>query len=204
MPNELAKDVVVLLTFLLPGFLAAWIFYGFTSHPKPSQFERVVQALIYTFLIQALVPVVRWTLEWLGEKTFVLRLWDQSSEALSSFVLAVLIGAVLVYFTNKDSVHKWLRDKGFTSRTSHPSEWFYVFSQKVTFVILHLNDGRRLYGWPKEWPVECGKGQFYIQLPSWIQTDGTQLDLTQLDGVLINATDVKWVEFISDDQGEKR
>jgi hypothetical protein len=165
MPDELAKDAVAVLAYLLPGFLAAWIFYGLTSHPKPSQFERVVQALIFTFLIHALIPIARWALELVG-KYVALHSWDDSAEALTSVVLATLPGTVLAYFTNTDSAHKWLRDKGFTTRTSHPSEWFGVFSQKVTFVILHLNDGRRLYGWPKEWPTEPDKGHFYIMLPS--------------------------------------
>ena len=116
--------------------------------------------------------------------------------------LAMLLGTILAYFTNNDSIHKLLRKKGFTTRTSHPSEWFYVFSKKVTFTILHLKDGRRLYGWPKEWPIEPGKGQFYMMLPSWILDDGKQLDLPQLDGILIDAKDVRWVEFIRE-EGQK-
>jgi hypothetical protein len=71
-----------------------------------------------------------------------------------------------------------------------------VLSQKVTFVILHLRDGRRLYGWPKEWPIEPDRGQFYVMLPSWIGADGNQIDLTQLDGILVSAKDVRWVEFL--------
>ena len=110
--------------------------------------------------------------------------------------LAILLGIILAYFTNRDSFHKQLREIGFTTRTSHPSEWYYVFSEKVTFVILHLKDRRRLYGYPKEWPVEPGKGQFYMMYPSWILEDGKQLDLPQLDGILINTEDVQWVEFI--------
>lgn len=57
MPEEMSKEVVLVLVYLLPGFLAAWVFYGLTSHPKPSQFERVVQAVIFTFVIQTLIPL---------------------------------------------------------------------------------------------------------------------------------------------------
>lgn len=196
MPAELAPDVVALLTYLLPGFLAAWVFYGLTSHPRPSVFERVVQALVFTFLIQALIPVARIGLEALGSLTMVLRPWDATAEAFTSLVLAALFGTLLAYCTNTDSVHKWLRSKGFTTRTSHSSEWYYVLAQKVTFVILHLKDGRRLYGWPKEWPIEPEKGQFFIMLPSWIQEDGTEVHLPQLDGILVHARDVQWIEFM--------
>jgi hypothetical protein len=196
MSDELAKDFVVLLTYLLPGFLAAWVFYGLTSHPKPSQFERVVQALIFTLIVQTLVPPCRWLLEGIG-RISAIRPWDGVAEGLTSVVLAFLFGAALAYLTNTDSVHKRLRSWGFTTRTSHPSEWYCVLSDKVTFVILHLCDGRRLYGWPKEWPVEPDRGQFYIMLPSWIQADGKQIEMPQLDGLLISAKDVRWVEFVA-------
>lgn len=57
---ELAKDTVALFAYLLPGFVTAWVIYGLTSQTKPSQFERVVQALIFTFIIQASMPIVEW------------------------------------------------------------------------------------------------------------------------------------------------
>ncbi len=90
MSDELAKDFVVLLTYLLPGFLAAWVFYGLTSHPKPSQFERVVQALIFTLIIQTLVPPCQWVLESIGT-VWSIRPWDRTSEGLTSVVLVVFV-----------------------------------------------------------------------------------------------------------------
>ncbi len=52
---ENADNFLAVVAFLLPGFITAWIFYGLTSHPKPSQFERTIQALIFTFIIQIFV-----------------------------------------------------------------------------------------------------------------------------------------------------
>ena len=196
---DIAQSTVNLLTFLLPGFLAAWVYYGLTSHPKPGQFERIVQALVFTFVVQALVDPLRWVLEIVGAH-FAVRSWDVAAETLSQLFLGLLFGVVLAYLTNKDTVHKSLRKIGFTSRTSHPSEWYSVFSEKIMFVILHLQDGRRLYGWPKEWPVERDKGQFYIMVPSWILESGEMLHLPQLDGVLVCVEDVRWVEFVQPEE----
>ncbi|MEX0709404.1 MAG: DUF6338 family protein [Woeseia sp.] len=195
MSPELAKNFILLITYLLPGFLAAWVFYGLTSHPKPSQFERVIQALIFTFIIQAFVPGIRWTLERFGN-VYAFAPWDKAAGSLTSFVLAIVLGTFLAYATNADSVHKALRKYKLTTRTSHPSEWYAVLADKVTYVILHMEDGRRLYGWPKEWPIEPGSGQFYIMNPSWITDDGKEIELPQLDGILVRATNVKWVEFV--------
>ena len=63
---ELSKEVVALLTFLMPGFLVAWVFYGLTSHAKPVQFERVIQALIFTLGVKAVVFVEQIALEYAG------------------------------------------------------------------------------------------------------------------------------------------
>lgn len=193
--TQLPANAIELLAFLLPGFAAAWIFYGLTSHAKPSQFERVVQALIFTFVIQAFLPLLRAALLTVGE-IISLAPWGKESEILGSLVLAISLGGLIAYWTNNDSFHKKLRSFGFTSRTSHPSEWFCTFTETVTYVILHLKDGRRLYGWPKEWPIDPHKGQFYIQVPSWIDADANPIDLPQLDGILVHVNDVEWVEFM--------
>ena len=61
--DTFAKDFVTLLQYLLPGFVAAWIIYSFTSYPKPSQFERVVQALIFTIFLHTMsTRVLHWNL----------------------------------------------------------------------------------------------------------------------------------------------
>lgn len=195
MPEELAQSAVALITYLLPGFVTAWIFYGFTSHPKPSQFERTVEAIIYTFLIQSTVPPIRWTMLKFGE-TIPLAPWTDAAEQSVTAVLAIALGVILAGTTNTDVMHLMVRRLKLTNRTSHPSEWFYVFSQNRTFVILHFKDGRRLYGWPKEWPTDPGKGQFYIMLPTWIAGENERIEAPELDGILVPATDIAWVEFI--------
>lgn len=193
---ELGKDSVALFGYLLPGFLAAWVLYGLTSDPKPSQFERVIQALILTFIVHVLTPLVQSGLLFIGENGAAIRPWDNNARELAKLALALLLGLILAIYTNTDALHKWLREKGLTTRTSYPSEWFGVLSNTVTFVILHLQDGRRLYGWPKEWPIESEKGHFFIMEPSWIEEEGKQLDLPNVYGLLVAAKDVKWVEFI--------
>lgn len=200
--TELPAEAIKLLTYLLPGFTAAWLFYGLTSHQKPSQFERVVQALIFTFVIQVFLQPLKWLLLMAG-RIVSIGPWGEASELFMSFSLAIALGALVAYFTNNDSFHKKLRQFGFTSRTSHPSEWFSAFTDHVTYVILHLKDGRRLYGWPKEWPIDPQHGQFYIQVPSWIDEDANAIDLPQLDGILVHVKDVDWVEFMRQEEKGK-
>ena len=142
-----AKDFVTLLQYLLPGFVAAWVFHSFTSFPKPSQFERVVQALIFTVFVQALVYVVKEALFFVGEK-WPLFAWGVNSNLLWSMISAILLGIVFSYFANNDKVHKQLRKWGITSNSRRP--WlgceFWEISQQ--------EDGRRRREWSRGHFVE--------------------------------------------------
>lgn len=193
----MSTSLVELVLFLMPGFLAAWILYGTTSHPKPNQFERIIQALVLTFLIRGIVSLTEVMFIWLGG-IYTIGAWTSTSELITSSIASVALGLFIAFCINKDFIHKLLRKVGFTSRTSHPSEWFYVLSEKVTFVVIHLVDGRRIYGWPKEWPIERGKGQFYIMDPVWLANDASEEDVENpyVDGILIDSNEVQFIEFM--------
>ncbi len=193
--GSISNSVVSILQFLLPGFIAAWLFYSLTSYPKPSQFERVVQALIFTLFVQALVSIVKYLFLKLGEY-YNTGDWTESSSLLVSIIIAIVFGIIFSYFANNDKIHKYLRDKGITRETSYPSEWFGSFLNNVTFVVLHLNDERRLYGWPIEWPSEPTNGHFVIADPSWLEKEGEEKRITGVSSIMINVKDIKWVEFM--------
>jgi hypothetical protein len=57
--DTISPDILNLIYKLLPGFLSAWVFYGLTAHPKASPFERVVQALIFTVMIQGADSILK-------------------------------------------------------------------------------------------------------------------------------------------------
>jgi hypothetical protein len=193
--ENLSNDLLSLLQYLLPGFVTAWIFYSLTSYPKPSQFERVIQALIFTLFVQVSVKLIKYLLELIGTH-WSLGEWNHSLELALSVLIAIVFGFVFSYFANNDKVHKYFRNKGITKETSFPSEWFGAFLKDVTFVVLHLKDERRLYGWPIEWPSEPTKGHFVIADPSWVSDEGKELPIIGVKNILINVNDVKWVEFL--------
>jgi hypothetical protein len=190
---ELSKDVVALLQYLVPGFLVAWVYFGITSHAKPSQFERIVQALIYTVVVQCLLAVERASALALGN-AFTLGPWSPTSDLFASLLTALFLGLVIATITNHDMLFRRLRKLRFTSRTGHPGEWFATFSGYPRYLVLQLKDGSRIFGWPKIWPSSAEKGHFFIT--SAIRTvQGQEQDLAHLEGILINVSDVSFAEF---------
>ena len=186
-------ELVNILQYLLPGFVTAWLFHSFTSYNKSSQFERIIQALIFTILIQAIVSVIKFFLLLIG-KFYSLLSWDNNSNTIWSIIVAIIIGIVFSFYANNDKFHKRLRDLGITKESSYPSEWFGAFLN-VTYIVLHLEDKRRIYGWPREWPSEPENGYFVLEDASWL--DGTtNISIEGIDSIMINAKDVKIVEFM--------
>lgn len=173
--DDLVREVIPLLQYLIPGFLAAWIFYSLTAFKRPDSFGQIVQALIFTFVIHGVVAILGWVLVQVGNLAFSVGRWGPVSQSICSFVVAVFLGLTSCYLANNDLLHRALRKKKITRQTSYPSEWFSSFSTNPGFVVLHLFDERRLYGWPTQWPPSPSIGQFVIQAPSWLMRMATRV-----------------------------
>jgi hypothetical protein len=190
---EISTEVVALLHYLAPGFLVTWLYFGLTSHEKPSQFDRTVQALIYTAIVHALVAAERQVASWIGEwHTF--GEWDKDSDLIAAVISALTIGLVVATTANHDLVHVVLRKLRVTHRTSHPSEWFGAFSETSQTVVLHLKDETQVHGWPSMWPSHAERGHFFIT-GATRRARGTDIVTSSHEALMINVVDVTLVEF---------
>jgi hypothetical protein len=133
-------------------------------------------------------------LSWLGSWV-TLGWWSKKVELGAATLTAVAIGLLFSYIANSDRFHKIARRFKITRQTSYPSEWFGVFLQNVTYVVLHLKDEGRLYGWPREWPSSPTAGHFQLEEVSWLDGEN-ELPIRGVSSVLVNVKDVKWVEFL--------
>lgn len=193
---SVSQDIIALTQHLLLGFLAAWISYGLTARPKPSPFERVVEALLYTAIIRAVMIPLSWILLWCGRHIVSLGTWNAEAEFFSSAVFAILLGHILAFGINSNIYHDALQKLKITSRTARPSQWFSAFHGRQRYVTLHLKDGRRLQGWPTEWPDEPESGHFLIEEPAWILDDNKVLPIHTDELIVVAGNDVEMVEFL--------
>ena len=185
--NWASSEVVTILTFLLPGFVATAIFHSLTAHPKPNEFDRIVQALIFTTVVQAIVKGV----PLVGSLAGVAPLWTGESEIV-----------VAVYVSNHDTLLRFLRWIGLTRETSYPSEWYSAFARNPDcYVVLHLKGERRLYGWPEEWPSRPDQGHFRIAEAEWL-TEEERLPITGVSAILVPGDEVEMVEFLELESSE--
>lgn len=195
--NIISSEILSLLNLLLPGFITSFLLYSLTSFPKKSEFESIIIALIMTFIINVFISIIRSILLFLGQY-ISFGIWNTECEAFFSLLFAVFFGLFFSYMLNNDSFHKYLRDKGITKQTSYPTEWYGVFSENITFLTLHLKDGRRIMGWPEEWPSSPTNGHFVLQCADWLlEEEGKTiaLPIDNVSKILIDANNVEMVEF---------
>ena len=197
LPNKALIDV---LTYLLPGFVAAATVYVLTPAIRPAPFERVVQALIYTIVVQALVVVCRFLLLGIGSRCCRMGTWTSDAALVWSMVLAVAVGLVTAWANNTDCVHAVLRRVGITHQTSFSSEWYGAFAQNDGYIVLHIAGQRRLYGWAEEWPSTPEKGHFVVTQAEWLIDNGPSVPLTGVERILIRGEDVEMVEMMKVDK----
>ena len=188
-----SSEAVGVFVFLLPGFVAAAIFYSLTSHPKPGAFDRVVQALIFTAAGQAITSAaVLVSVAEVGNAA-----WTEDWEFVLSFIVSVFLAVLLAYVLNNDVVHRVLRRIGITRETSYPSEWYSTFAghKYCPYVVLHMRGQRRLFGWLEEWPSQPDEGHFRIAEGEWLEND-KRIPAEGVAAILIPTGEVEMVEFM--------
>jgi hypothetical protein len=188
-------DLIQLLNHLMPGFLAAAIFHGFTAHAKPTPFERVVQALIFSTILQIPVFFVKKYFLPIGGSWFIDGQWSAESSLLLSVILAIAFGFMLAICANNNIPHGRC-PRFVTTRTSYPSEWFHSFYINACYVYLTLKDGNRLYGWPVEFPDAVDSGHFVLTNAQWVMDDNTEQKFVENHYILVRASEVEFVELV--------
>lgn len=187
-----SSEIVPILTFLLPGFVAGAVFLSLTSRPNPNAFGLIVQALIFTILGQSITDVI--PLDGQG--------WVEGWQTLVAVGVSVSVAVIVALALNHDLPHRLLRHSKLgwfkiTRETAYPSEWYSAFSHHTDcYVVLHLRGERRLYGWPEEWPSRPDNGHFRIAEPVWL-TDREERPAIGVVNIVVSVAEVEMVEFLN-------
>jgi len=204
---SLTVEALNILLLLLPGFLSGQIFYSFFNSGDVSVSRRILDALLFSFVIYLFVS------------SFVL--WAPLAQVVSSdgalsysfsenvnLIWLSLVGVVAVpviigflYFN--DHVHAALRRLKITTKTSRSSTWNDVFLTQDRYVIITLKDGRRIRGYPIMFSTDPEEGFLYLYNPAWVNDDKDRdCDLDYFEsnchGFLLNRENMDLIEFTLD------
>ncbi|WP_449440954.1 DUF6338 family protein [Pseudomonas migulae] len=196
--DEATNQIFPILQTLLPGFVTTIIFYWLSDAPKPGQFERVIQALICSAMIQVFVVALKEFCFWVGN-WFFFEDWYNWLDTGWAVIFAVSLGVSLAYWAKHDTLYRAARFMRLTNRTSVPvPEWdLFVRSFRddpKLRIVLNLLDGRRLEGYPRVWPANPS-GHYLMEVPHWTGGEKNTPNVG-IDFILISNIDVLWVEIL--------
>lgn len=203
------KDLFPIVLFLLPGFVSVGVLEILCVRKPKGVFERVVEALIFTMLNLAFFLVARALLELFPSIKF------DHEQFLTAGNISLMAGCALgigVAFAAEIN-HEWLlgvlnNKLHLTRKTAKPSTWNETWTHAQKFVVVHLDDGRRIYGWPTFYSDSPEERALFLEDASWLNDDNKLINEANPISVLLDKhSGIKLVEFVEPDaahpNGEK-
>jgi hypothetical protein len=108
---------------------------------------------------------------------------------------AVLVGLGWYYEANNQRLFGLLQRLRITIKTTRPSIWIDVFSENDDYVVAHLQDGRRVYGWPSLYSDDPVDRAIYLTEATWLDEDGRSINDPPI-GILLDKE--SGIEFVSE------
>jgi hypothetical protein len=186
---DIRFEAITILVVLLPGFLAARIEQRLTVNPKQTEFDKTIEALLYSFFIYLISTAIFRSLpvslkaEKVGE---TIRYSIEASALRLAFlpVIALVLSSLVSFAANNDYFGRFFRWLRVTRRTWRSSTWADVFHNFGGVVQVELSDGRCVLGWLKYFSDRPEDGTVFLEHAAWVDADGN-LEQIRGPGILL-------------------
>jgi hypothetical protein len=198
---ELTSEGLIALLILLPGFLASELVRVLSTRPKRSEFDKIIQAFIYSLVVyvcfSSFSPSLPITIH-----------IERGVEATHYFpelhfwplieLTGVAIGVAIAVATmmNHDfplSIFKKLR---ITQKTFRPSVWNDVFQKSYGYVQVELADGRNIIGWLAFYSDTPQDAALYLEDAAWLKEDKSQVSIDGPGILLTKESGIRTIMFL--------
>ena len=181
-------EALSVLLVLLPGFVSVGIVDSLFVRPKRSEFDKVAEALIFSFLVYIVFSIL-----FPGNKI----------AAATPFQLLALVGVSVGFgiFRGATLHHDWparhFRKLGFSQRTSSHSVWNDTFARYSGFVQVELQDGRQVLGWLRFFSDEEDRMSLFLEEPVWVDKDGNEFSIDSPGLLLTKESGIQTIMFLN-------
>lgn len=190
------KDIVPILLFLLPGFLTTRVIGILAIRRESDSFDKVIQAFVFTFVNMLCFSVARWVLEHLSGLKFDRVDFYTTGNLVLMVTCSVGIGLACSWEINNEPLLRKLRGLGLTKKTYKPGVWMETFQHVERYVVVHLVDGRRVYGFPRFYSDRDGERSLFLEDASWLNDQNNLLNQTRMSIYLDEKSGILLIEFI--------
>ena len=193
-----------LLLILLPGFSAAYIVQALATRRSQSDFERVIEALVFSFIIYVCyVPLNSGRLPFhlqsdptgKGNDTV---LWDPAQLAWLAAVTAVfsLVAVAYVRF-DANRLFRWIR---LSERTTRNSIWNDIFESEAIDgqpVQVEMGDGLSVLGNLLYYSDAADDASVYLTEASWVDAEGNTTSIPGPGILLTKSSGIRSISLLS-------
>jgi hypothetical protein len=206
MPVTLLALQVFLI--LLPGFSAAYVVQALATRRLPTDLERVIEALVFSFLIYVCyIPLNSGRLPFhiqgdpigKGNETV---LWEPAQLAWLAGV-TVIFALLAVSYVRFDG-NRLFRAIGLTERTTHNSIWNDIFEREAIDnqpVQVELADGRSVLGILLYYSDTSDEGSVYLKEASWVDETGQTIPIPGPGILLTKNSEIRSVSLLNPEPG---
>lgn len=200
MPEFTIQGLAALL-ILLPGFLTAELVHVLSTRPPRSEFDKVIQAFIYSFLVYVCFSAVR--------GRFPITVHVEPGEGATHYLpefhfwplleltlIAGLMGVVVAAMMNHDFPLALFQKWGITQRTFRPTVWSDCFRLPTEYVQVELADGRQIIGWLCYFSDTPEDASLYLEDAAWRKEDGTAVPIDGPGILLTKESGIRTVMFL--------
>lgn len=201
MPEFTIQGLTALL-ILLPGFLTAELVRVLSTRPKRSEFDKVIQAFIYSFLVYVCFSAVR--------GAFPITIHVESGEGATHYLpefhfwplleltlIAGLMGVAVATMMNHDFPLSLFQKWGITQRTFRPTVWSDCFRLPTEYVQVELADGRHIIGWLCYFSDTPEDSSLYLEDAAWRTEDGASVAIDGPGILITKESGIRSVMFLN-------
>ena len=191
-----------ILLILLPGFAASAIVESLAIRGKQTDFQRVIGALLSSFLIYSVFVLVHggtlpFRLEGPGTPNASI-VWARAG---IGWLLAItlFLSICTVIYINADG-NRWLRKIGLTERTTRHSIWNDIFEQVSTrnqVVQVELDDARSIIGVLTYYSDDADDCSLFLRQAAWVGKDGETIMIPGAGILLTKNAGIKNVSLLN-------
>jgi hypothetical protein len=198
---QFSYEALNIVFFLLPGLLVTVVIRLLVYRKDASIFETFVSALLWSLVVYTISALigndVAVQLSETKRGDTVYRGITFNPAAITS-VVSVAIGLALVtsLTLNHDWLGKVLRLMRITSQSGRANIWLDVFSEYRTFVIVHLVDERRVFGWVLHYSNTGDDGYIYLHEPKWIDENNEYVTTGSHGIFFVRPNLIDFIEFL--------
>lgn len=176
-----------LFLYLLPGFLGAVVYDYLVERQRPTNFDRIIEALVLTLVSSVaahtvfqvpLLPNISVSKE--TPLTQILSVFLTSSIVYVS-LCAIAISAIFAVLNNQNAIYSVLNWLRLTYKHGDWDVWQDTFyKHRKYWINVRFKDGRSLVGWPQYYSATAKPREIFVADATWWEPDETGT-LTSVD-----------------------